>query len=54
MLTIEEALELVAKNVAPLAPRRVPLGEAAGLVLDEERDDEGKNHYYFVRKPAVR
>ena len=36
MLTVEEALELVAKNVAPLAPRRAPLGEAAGLVLAED------------------
>ena len=36
MLTVEEALTLVAQNVAPLAPRRVPLGEAAGLVLAED------------------
>ena len=36
MLTVEEALELVAKHAAPLAPRRVPLGEAAGLVLAED------------------
>jgi molybdopterin molybdotransferase len=36
MLTVEEALELVERNVEPLAPRRVPLGEAAGLVLAED------------------
>lgn len=36
MLTVEEALELVAKRAAPLAPRRVLLGEAAGLVLAED------------------
>jgi molybdopterin molybdotransferase len=36
MLTVEEALELVAENVAPLATRRVPLVEAAGLVLAEK------------------
>ncbi|MCI0334690.1 MAG: molybdopterin molybdotransferase MoeA [Planctomycetes bacterium] len=36
MLTVEEALELVVKNVEPLAARRVSLGEAAGLVLAEE------------------
>jgi molybdopterin molybdotransferase len=36
MLSVEEALELVGKNAAPLAPRRVPLGEAAGLVLAED------------------
>lgn len=26
--------------------------EAAGLVVDDEADDEGQNHYYFVRKPG--
>ena len=36
MLTVEEALKLVAKHARPLAPRRVPLGEAAGLVLAED------------------
>lgn len=36
MLTVEEALTLVAKSVAPLAPRRLPLGETAGLVLAED------------------
>ena len=36
MLSVEEALELVAKNAGPLAPRRVPLGEASGLVLAED------------------
>lgn len=25
--------------------------EAAGLLLDGETDDEGENHYYFVRRP---
>jgi molybdopterin molybdotransferase len=36
MLTVEEALALVAKHVAPLAPQRLPLGETAGLVLAED------------------
>jgi molybdopterin molybdotransferase len=36
MLTVEEALELVAKHSPPLAPRRVPLGEAAALILAED------------------
>jgi molybdopterin molybdotransferase len=36
MLSVEVALALVAQNVAPLAPRRLPLGEAAGLVLAED------------------
>ncbi len=36
MLTIEEALRLVAENAKPLAPRRVPLREAAELVLAED------------------
>jgi molybdopterin molybdotransferase len=36
MLTVEEALALVNRQAAPLAPRRVPLGDAAGLVLAEE------------------
>lgn len=25
--------------------------ESAGLILDDETEDEGQNHYYFVRKP---
>jgi molybdopterin molybdotransferase len=36
MISVEEALELVARNIEPLSPRRVPLGEAAGLVLAED------------------
>jgi molybdopterin molybdotransferase len=36
MLTVEEALALVEERAAPLEPRRVPLGDAAGLVLAEE------------------
>jgi molybdopterin molybdotransferase len=40
MLTVEEALDLVAKHVEPLAPRRVPLGAAAGLVLAEQVTSE--------------
>lgn len=36
MLSVEEALALVAKNVRPLSPRRVSLGETAGLVLAED------------------
>jgi molybdopterin molybdotransferase len=36
MLTIEEALGLVAENARPLPPQRLPLGEAAGLVLAED------------------
>lgn len=36
MLTVEEALAMVASQVAPLAPRRVTLGEAAGLVLADD------------------
>jgi molybdopterin molybdotransferase len=36
MLTIEEALKLVAEQAQPLAPWRVSLGEAAGLVLAED------------------
>src|SRR6188508_2732785 len=35
MLSIEEALRLVEKHVAPLAPQRVPLEDAVGLVLAE-------------------
>lgn len=27
--------------------------EAAGLVLVDEADDEGENHYYFARKPTA-
>ena len=29
------------------------LVEAAGLILADEADDEGQNHYYFVRKPVT-
>jgi molybdopterin molybdotransferase len=36
MLSVEEALDLVAHNCSPLTPRRVPLGEAAGLLLAED------------------
>lgn len=36
MLTVEEALELVKCRCVPLAARRVPLGEAAGLRLAED------------------
>src|SRR6188508_831226 len=36
MLSIEEALRLVEKHVAPLAPQRVPLEDAVGLVLAED------------------
>jgi hypothetical protein len=25
--------------------------ERAGLVLVDEVEDEGQNHYYFIRKP---
>lgn len=36
MLSIEEALKLIAGQTRPLAPRRVPLGDATGLVLAED------------------
>lgn len=36
MLTVEEAMELVKSRCGPLAARRVPLGEAAGLRLAED------------------
>jgi len=36
MLSVEAALDLVAKHCAPLAPRRVPLEEAIGLKLAED------------------
>ncbi|MCI0491666.1 MAG: molybdopterin molybdotransferase MoeA [Planctomycetes bacterium] len=36
MLTVEQALELIAQHSKPLAPVRVPLGEAFGLVLAED------------------
>lgn len=36
MITIEEALKLVAERSAPLAPRPVPIEAGAGLVLAEE------------------
>jgi molybdopterin molybdotransferase len=40
MLTVEEALALVKQHVATLEPRRLPLGEAAGLVLAEDITSE--------------
>jgi molybdopterin molybdotransferase len=40
MLSVEDALKLVAEQVKPLAPRRVALGEAAGLVLAEDITSE--------------
>ena len=40
MLSVEEALKLVAKNAEPLAPRRVPLRDAAELVLAEDITSE--------------
>jgi molybdopterin molybdotransferase len=46
MLTVEEALELVAKHAATLAPRKVPLGDAAGLVLAEDVVSEGNSPPY--------
>src|SRR6187401_1711895 len=36
MLSVEEALDLVAKHCEPLAPRAVPLAEACGLVLADD------------------
>jgi molybdopterin molybdotransferase len=36
MLSVEEALALVEKHCAPLAARRVPLGESLGLKLAED------------------
>src|SRR4051794_32142489 len=36
MLTVEQALDLVRTRVKPLAPRRLPIGEASGLVLAED------------------
>jgi molybdopterin molybdotransferase len=36
MITVEQALQLVEQHARPLSPRRVPLGEAAGLVLAED------------------
>jgi len=36
MLSVEEALKLVSEHSRPLAPRRVALREAAGLVLAED------------------
>lgn len=36
MLTIDEALALVARHAKPLAPRRIPLEQAAGLVIAED------------------
>src|SRR5215470_16029229 len=40
MLSIEEALKLVIETVRPLAPRRMPLSEAAGLLLAEDITSE--------------
>ena len=36
MLSVDEALRLVERHACALAPRRVPLGDAAGLMLAEE------------------
>jgi molybdopterin molybdotransferase len=36
MISVDEALQLVEKHARPLAPRRVALGDAAGLVLAED------------------
>ena len=35
MISVDEALRLVQEHAEPLAPRRLPLGEAAGLMLAE-------------------
>jgi molybdopterin molybdotransferase len=35
VISVDEALRLVKERARPLAPRRMPLGEAAGLVLAE-------------------
>jgi molybdopterin molybdotransferase len=40
MLALEEALDLVARHARPLAPRRVILAEAAGLLLAEDVTSE--------------
>src|SRR3954464_12784901 len=40
MLTVEEALQLVRTHAKPLAPRRLPIGEASGLVLAEDITSE--------------
>src|SRR3954462_11397954 len=40
MLTVEQALDLVRSHVKPLAPRRLPIGEASGLVLAEDITSE--------------
>jgi molybdopterin molybdotransferase len=40
MLSIEEALKLVEEHSRPLAPRRIPLQAAAGLVLAEDVTSE--------------
>jgi molybdopterin molybdotransferase len=40
MLSIEEALKLVIEHARPLAPRRMPLSEAAGLLLAEDITSE--------------
>lgn len=39
------------KSVSPGAGAYRRVLEEAGLILDDEADDEGQNHYYFVRKP---
>src|SRR3954471_4376712 len=36
MLTVEQALDLVRTHVKSLPPRRLPIGEASGLVLAED------------------
>src|SRR5688572_6901111 len=40
MLSVEDALKLVAEQMKPLAPQRIALGEAAGLVLAEDITSE--------------
>jgi molybdopterin molybdotransferase len=46
MLSVEEALELVARRAEPLAPQRVPLSDAAGLVLAEDIVSEADSPPY--------
>src|SRR3954470_22086098 len=40
MLTVEQALDLVRTHVKPLAPRRLPIGEASGLILAEDTSSD--------------
>src|SRR5689334_15619735 len=40
MLSIDEALKLVVEYARPLPPRRMPLSEAAGLLLAEDITSE--------------